>query len=107
MDREALRILIRDRLRSGRLPYNRPAELFGGPACDEICAACGTIIRDWRLVMEGVSGKEAAICFHLVCFELWNKERLVWDTERRRPEDVTLRMLVARLRGLFSWGARD
>lgn len=75
MDTKALRILIQYRLQTGRLPYERPARLFGSPAAGETCAACATRVAEGQLLMQGRSATGAAIDFHVACFELWNEER--------------------------------
>jgi hypothetical protein len=78
MDAQALRILIQRRLQSGQLPYDSASKVYGSPAAGEICAACGTVISNEQLVMEGVSSKRDGgqpIQFHVVCFEVWNDER--------------------------------
>jgi hypothetical protein len=78
MDEKSVRFLIQKRLESGRLPYDGASNLSGSPAAGEVCAACGTIIADEQLVMEGMikngNGAER-IQFHVLCFELWNDER--------------------------------
>ena len=77
MDEKAVRLLIRKQLHSGRLPYDSASKVSGSPAAGEICAACGTVINEGQLVMEGVTRTNDGepIELHLACFELWNDER--------------------------------
>jgi hypothetical protein len=86
MDEKSLRLLIRHRLKSGRLPHDGAANVSGSPASGEVCAACEAVIADEQLVMEGMTKNgdgTKPIQFHVVCFGLWNDER------RRSRETVT------------------
>ena len=84
MDQKALRLLIRNRLQSGRLPYDGVSNVSSSPASREICAACETAIADEQLVTKGMTKNgdgTKPIQFHVVCFGLWNDER-------RRPRET-------------------
>jgi hypothetical protein len=52
---EAIRILIREKLRDGRLPYDSTPRFWGGPADGEVCDACEKPITKQQLVMEGIA----------------------------------------------------
>ena len=85
MDETTLRALIRDKLRSGRLPLKKISRLWGGPADGEVCDACDQPITKQQLVMEGIASvlsdapkDRKPIQFHVQCFQ-------VWDAERRAP----------------------
>ena len=81
MEVEALRLLIREKLRDGRLPLNRIPRFWSGPSDGEQCDACGRLILD-SLVIEGIAsavGGRKAIQPHVGCFALW-------DEERREPQ---------------------
>jgi hypothetical protein len=77
VDTAAIRLLIRQKLQDGRLPYNGIPRFWGGPSEAEQCDACEREITD-QLVMEGlgssVSGRQS-IQMHVDCFALWDEER--------------------------------
>jgi hypothetical protein len=78
MEAAAIRILIRDKLKDGRLPYNSMPRFWGGPGDGERCDACDLPISKGQLVMEGISkvvSEKKPIQFHVVCFQLWDRER--------------------------------
>ena len=82
---EAIRTLIREKLKDGRLPLNSMPRFWGGPADGEVCDACDKPITKQQLVMEGIAstlslsdhqpkGKKP-IQFHVTCFQMWDAER--------------------------------
>ena len=74
----AIRLLIRDKLKDGRLLYDSMPRFWGGPADEEICDACNLRIEKTQLVLEGIASKisdKKPIQFHVVCFQLWDRER--------------------------------
>jgi hypothetical protein len=78
MDKKRVRLLIRKMLQSGHLPYDGASNVSGGPAAGEVCAACGAVIANEQLVVEGMTKNAhgaGLIQFHVLCFELWNDER--------------------------------
>ena len=78
MDREALRLLIRAKLRGGVLPVNNISRLFGGPGNGEICDACDAVITKEQLGIEGISlagGGGRPLQIHAGCFQIWDTER--------------------------------
>lgn len=78
MEAEAIRVIIRTKLKDGRLPYDKTPRFWGGPGHEEHCDACDTVIRKDQLVMEGISSavrNKKPIQFHVVCFQLWDHER--------------------------------
>jgi hypothetical protein len=78
----AIRLLIREKLKDGRLPYDSMPRFWGGPGNNEWCDACDALITNQELVMEGISSTPAdkkPVQFHVVCFHLW-------DHERREPK---------------------
>jgi hypothetical protein len=74
MDAEGIRVLIRQKLQDGRLPYDGIPRFWGGPSEAEQCDACDLLITD-QLVIEGVHGSKRAIQMHVDCFALWDEER--------------------------------
>jgi hypothetical protein len=79
METEAIRLLIRQKLQDGRLPYNGIPRFWGGPSEAEQCDACDLLITD-QLVIEGIGsadgvGGRRSIQMHVDCFALWDKER--------------------------------
>jgi hypothetical protein len=82
MEANAIRILIRQKLDDGRLPYDSMPRFWGGPSDGEQCDACDKLIRQDQLVMEGISSKISSkkpVQFHVICFQLW-------DHARREPK---------------------
>jgi len=85
MDKKRVRLLIRKMLQSGHLPYDGASNVSGGPAAGEVCDACGAVIANEQLVVEGMTKNAhgaGLIQFHVLCFELWNDER-------RKPRELT------------------
>ena len=85
MEPNALRTLIREKLKDGRLPYNSMPRFWGGPADGETCDACDKPITKQQLVMEGIASTlsdqpkhKKPVQFHVTCFQ-------IWDIERRAP----------------------
>jgi hypothetical protein len=85
---EEIRILIRQKLKDGRLPFNSMARFWGGPADGELCDACDKPITKQQLVMEGISVSSTlsdrardkkSIQLHVKCFQ-------IWDAEKRAPK---------------------
>ena len=82
METEQLQSLIRQKLKSGGLPYDSMPRFWGGPGNGEDCDACNTPITHAQLVMEGIASTftvKKPIQFHVRCF-------YVWDVERRKDE---------------------
>jgi len=78
MDDKTLRALIRDKLRSGRLPLNKLSRFWGGLADGEVCDACEQPITKQQQIMEGVvstPGDQKPFQFHVQCFQFWETER--------------------------------
>jgi hypothetical protein len=74
----AIRLLIREKLKDGRLPYDSMPRFWGGPGDDERCHACDALITKQELVLEGISSTptdKKPVQFHVVCFHLWDRER--------------------------------
>jgi hypothetical protein len=67
------RWLIRKMLWDGRLPYTRPAMVYGGPGDGERCAVCGKATVSTQLVMV-IPDASGAKVLHLDadCFQLWD-----------------------------------
>jgi len=77
MDAVALRSLIQTKLSDGRLPQDSIPRVWGGAGNGETCDACDEVITKVQLVMEGVSMTGGAgIQFHVMCFQIWDAERL-------------------------------
>ena len=57
MTAPAIRILIREKLKDGCLPYDSMPRFWGRPASEEICDACDLRIEKTQLVMEGIASK--------------------------------------------------
>ena len=77
---EAIRILIRKKVKDGRLPHDSLSRFWGGPADGEVCDGCDKPITKQQLVLEGVGstrGDKQPIQFHVTCFQIWEVERRV------------------------------
>jgi hypothetical protein len=77
MDQESLRLLIRRKLRDGRLPHDGLKKVWSSPSDGETCNACDTILSKDQLVMEGVTvdlGRRP-LQLHVRCFQIWDHER--------------------------------
>jgi len=79
MDQEALRLLIRRKLRDGRLPHNDIGRFRGGPGSGETCAACGWTVTKQQLVMEEganirKAGDATPMRLHVPCYQIWTNE---------------------------------
>ena len=86
---EPICILIREKIKDGRLPYNSTPRFWGAPADGEVCDVCDKPITKQQLVMEGIAStlsdgpkNKKPIQFHVTCFQ-------IWDAERRRPQEQT------------------
>lgn len=78
MDKEALRLLIRDKLADGRLPHDSIPRVWGGPGNEEKCDACEKIVEKPQMLMEGIGGEDGfGIQMHVECFSVWDRERVV------------------------------
>jgi hypothetical protein len=74
----AIRLLIREKLKDGRLPYDSMPRFWGGAGNGEQCDACDEAISKDELVMEGIAStpsNKKPIQFHVVCFQLWDTAR--------------------------------
>jgi hypothetical protein len=74
----AIRLLIREKLKDGRLPYDDMPRFWGGPSTEETCDACDLRIEKTQLVLEGIASTRSdkkPIQFHVVCFQLWDREK--------------------------------
>ena len=78
MDSESLRALITQKLADGRLPHNSIPRIWGGKGNGEICDACGLVIGETQLIMEGVSTEinKPSVQFHVQCLYLWDAVRI-------------------------------
>ena len=82
---DAIRTLIRRKLRDGRLPLDSIPRVWGGPADGQACDVCDKPITKQQLVLEGLTDTrkdKKPFQFHVTCFELWNDER-------RKPRGMT------------------
>jgi len=78
-DQEALRLLIRRKLRDGRLPHSDIGRFRGGPGNGETCDACGWTVTKVQFVMEeGVNTRKAGdampMRLHVPCYQIWTNE---------------------------------
>lgn len=55
MEAQAIRLLIREKLKDGRLPYDSMPRFWGGLANGEQCDVCDALISKPQLVLEGIA----------------------------------------------------
>jgi len=88
MDFGAIRLMIRRKLETGRLPLEKSTRVLGRSASGEACGACDMTIGTGQLAMDGLVRKAGsrALQLHLRCFEIWTQERVSLLRERaQRP----------------------
>jgi hypothetical protein len=75
MDTEALRGLIRQKLRDGRLPVDHIPRVWGGPGAMETCDEL--VVKQDEFLMEGISltGGRRPLQLHVLYFGIWDAER--------------------------------
>jgi hypothetical protein len=91
MDFGAIRLTIRRKLETGRLPLEKAARVLGRSPSGEACDGCDMTIGTGQLAMDGLARKPGsrALQLHLRCFEIWTQERLSLLRERA-PRPVTV-----------------
>ena len=102
MEAQAIRLLVREKLQDGRLPYDSMPRFFGALGDGQQCDACDLVIRKDELVMEGITSKPSnrkPSQFHVVCFQLWDHERrepLKQHTPQATMDQEALRRVIRR-----------
>jgi hypothetical protein len=78
MASDAVKEVIRERIRRGHLPRKYTVELWqGGASFDHICDGCGAAIAP-NEPMGLLCGENWSLMrFHLDCFQVWNSEKSV------------------------------
>ena len=84
MDFGAIRLIIRRKLESGRLPLEKAARVLGRSATGEACDGCEMTIGTGQLAIDGLVRRPGskAMQLHLRCFEIWTQERSTLLRER-------------------------
>jgi len=78
---------LREKLWGARLPYDRPAIVYGGPGDGRPCAACDKATSHRQLVMAiPVANPTMLAYLHADCFELWDVLRCLTPRVRPGPE---------------------
>jgi hypothetical protein len=77
MDIGTIRLAIRRKLESGRLPLESTSKIWGVPAADQTCDGCDMTIARNQLVIDTVARvpRRRGVQLHLRCFEIWAQER--------------------------------
>jgi hypothetical protein len=75
MGAESVRVIIRQKLKDGRLPYDDVSKFWRDPGDGDQCDACDSPFTKDELVMDGIGVDKKSIQFHAVCFHLWDDER--------------------------------
>ena len=91
-DSQTIRLLIREKLRDGRLPSGRAGRFWGGPGTGELCDACEAPITRDQLGFEDFSSNATGtkpLQIHAGCFQIWDAERpLLPPPETARGDDI-------------------
>ena len=78
MNRTDLRRVICQKLFAGQLPATG-VMIFGGTAASgETCDACAASVVAGQVIIHGLARsqeQDQSIRFHLVCFDVWDRER--------------------------------
>ena len=77
MDQEGLSLLIRRKLRDGRLSHDGIKKVWSSRSNGETCEGCDAILSMDQILMEGVSmdlGRKP-LQLHVRCFKIWDHER--------------------------------
>ena len=77
MDQESLCLVIRRKIRDGRLPHDGIKKVWSSPSAGETCNACDTVLAMDQLLMEGITldlGRRP-LQMHVRCFQIWDHER--------------------------------
>ena len=77
MDQESLRLLIRRKIRDGRLPHDGIRRVWSSPSAGETYDACDATLTQDQLLMEGITLDLARrpLQMHVRCFQVWDHER--------------------------------
>lgn len=76
-----LRLLIAVKLRTGRLPDESAAALYGAPGIGGLCDACRRPLAHTQLVMSIPWPRRKSFAhLHADCFVIWNAVRSNWST---------------------------
>ena len=75
MNAPILRLLIQEKLATGRLPHDPVPRLWGGPGRGETCDGCGESVTKDQMVMENLDAAKCGVQFHVACFHVWDVER--------------------------------
>jgi len=75
--REDVRVLIQEKLRDGRLPYDGVTKAWSGPSAQERCEGCEMVLAKEHALMKVATLTRGTrpIQFHVVCFQVWNDVR--------------------------------
>jgi len=75
METEAIRALIRVKLRDGRLPSDSIPIALGRPGNGHKCDGCDEVVAITLLMME-LTKDSKSVLLHGDCYIIWNTERL-------------------------------
>ena len=85
MRQPRLRLIIRQKLADGRLPFHSIPRIWGVRGRGEPCDACDGVIIEDEFVIEGMSlaGSRQQIRLHVECFYLCDEARSLgpWPVE--------------------------
>ena len=78
MDVQTIRLLVRQKLRDGRLPSNRADRFWARAGAGEMCDACESAISKDQMAVEGFASRithPEPLRVHAGCYQIWDAER--------------------------------
>ena len=77
MDGRTIRLLVRRKLRDGRLPSNRAERFWARAGAGEMCDACEAFISKDQMAVEGFALRIdlMPLLVHAGCYQIWDAER--------------------------------
>ena len=74
---DVVRVLIQEKLRDGRLPYDGVTRTWSGPSAQEACEGCEMVLAKEHALMKVTTLTRGTkpIHFHAICFQVWNDQR--------------------------------
>ena len=83
MEAEEIRLIVRQKLQDGRLPYDSMPRFWAGAGDGEQCDVCDTRITKEQFGAGGIASvftDKKPVQFHVRCFHVWDAERRAQKT---------------------------
>jgi hypothetical protein len=89
LNAEALRLLVRRKIRDRRLPHDGIRTVWSTPSDGETCDACDTVLTKDQLLMEEspLDLGRKPFQMHVRCFQIWDHERRATQPSRLLQEE--------------------